>query len=309
MPMPLTPLPETLFGRPFSVREALGSGVPRERLRHAGLVRAAHGLRTPTEPATLAQATTALARILTEPWAWSHETAAELCGLPVPHPWQPGDRLSVMRTSAGGPIRRPQVRGRVGLERRATVERLGMPVVNPYTTWCDLAVEVSRDDAVVLGDAIAAWPVSPDDVRLGLTSWVRLEAEVMHRIGAPGSRRVRTAYLAVRGGSRSPMESLARLCFIDAGLPEPELNLDVLDEGRWVATVDFAWPWARVIVEYQGDHHRTNRRQWQHDLQRLALLQDLGWTVILISSADLATAHARQQLVARVERALGLARG
>lgn len=44
----------------------------------------------------------------------------------------------------------------------------------------------------------------------------------------------------------------------------------------------------RVIVEYEGDHHRTDRRQWQTDIARHRLLEALECRVIRITARDLA---------------------
>jgi very-short-patch-repair endonuclease len=71
-------------------------------------------------------------------------------------------------------------------------------------------------------------------------------------------------------------------------LPEAELNAEVFaEDGHFIARVDFLWREARVVVEYEGDHHRTDRRQWQSDIQRTRLLESIGWRVIRITSADL----------------------
>ena len=304
MPTPLRPLPDAIAAAPFSVQRAVALGVTSRRTRHPSLARPAYGLRTPWDPRTLAEATSALALVLPDPWAWSHETAAELLGLPLPQRWIPGRPLTVMRPIRAGPVRRRGIRGHTGLDQRGAVTVRGMPVVSPPATWCDLAGLLPLDDLVIMGDVVVMRGDSPDDVRMGTTSLVRLEAEVMRRAGTKGVAQARAAFAWVRVGSRSPMETRARLCFIRAGIPEPELNGDIHDDGRWVATGDFLWRSARVIVEYQGDQHRTDRRQWRSDLQRLAILQDLGWRVILMTGADLATATARDAFTTRLARAL-----
>lgn len=307
MPPPRRSLPAGVAGRPFAVSDALQHGASRKQLRHTSLVRTAYGARALLPPATLTEAAQSLAVILPTPWAWSHETAAELLGLPLRRRWCPGAPLSVMRPNASGPVRRPQVQGRLGLERRATVPIAGMPVISPWTTWRDLAARLPRDELVILGDALAAWPLTTEEHHLGLTALVRLEAETLNRRHAPGARAARVALDLVREGSRSPMETRARLLFIDTGLPEPELNGHVVDDGgEWVATVDFVWRVARVVVEYQGDQHRTDRRQWMRDVGRFELLTDLGWRVILMTAADLASYSARAAFLDRLGRALGL---
>ena len=94
------------------------------------------------------------------------------------------------------------------------------------------------------------------------------------------------------------METRARLVFHRSGLPEPELNASVhAEDGHFIARVDFLWRVARVVVEYEGDHHRTDRRQWQHDIARTRLLEALGWRVIRITSSDLWDSRLRRELV------------
>lgn len=64
----------------------------------------------------------------------------------------------------------------------------------------------------------------------------------------------------------------------------------------------FGYLEARVLIEYQGDHHRTDRRQWREDLVRRQLFEDAGHRVIEVS-ADVFDdgCHALAQ---RVRRAL-----
>jgi hypothetical protein len=160
-----------------------------------------------------------------------------------------------------------------------------LPCVHPVTTWVDMAGlrpahgRPTIDDLVVLADAIlAVWPDLHAD----------LAAEVERRKGARGIRALREALLLVRVGSASPMESRARLGFVRAGLPEPELNQNVFDDqGRWLARVDMLWRKQRVVVEYEGDQHRTDRIQWQRDIERTRRLEAAGWRVIRISADDL----------------------
>jgi hypothetical protein len=100
-------------------------------------------------------------------------------------------------------------------------------------------------------------------------------------------------------------ETRARLFFGEIGLPEPVLNADVISsEGLWLGRVDFLWREARVIVEYEGDQHRTDRRQWQHDITRVRDLEDDGWRVVRITSRDLSDRSARTALARRLQRLL-----
>lgn len=41
-----------------------------------------------------------------------------------------------------------------------------------------------------------------------------------------------------------------------------------------------------VGVEYDGDHHRSNRRQYVKDIQRLEMLEGLGWLIVRVVAED-----------------------
>jgi very-short-patch-repair endonuclease len=79
------------------------------------------------------------------------------------------------------------------------------------------------------------------------------------------------------------------------------VNSAVLDGRRFVATPDLSWPWHRVALEYEGDHHRTDARQWHHDITRYSRLQELGWLVFRATATDYRDPSA---IVSRVIRAI-----
>jgi very-short-patch-repair endonuclease len=58
-----------------------------------------------------------------------------------------------------------------------------------------------------------------------------------------------------------------------------------------------------VAVEYDGDHHRSDRGQYVRDQRRLRKLTELGWIIIRVISED-----RPDDVVVRVREAL-LARG
>lgn len=78
---------------------------------------------------------------------------------------------------------------------------------------------------------------------------------------ARGLRRLRTALPLVDPGAASPKESWLRLLLINAGLPAPETQIPVVDHYRTLAVLDMGWEQFMVAVEYDGDQHRTSRRQ------------------------------------------------
>ena len=102
--------------------------------------------------------------------------------------------------------------------------------------------------------------------------------------------------------SDSPPESELRIAFYLAGLPIPLANFPIRVAGKLVASPDLCWPAFRIAVEYEGDHHRTDAKQWHYDIERYARLQELGWLVIRATAADYADPTA---LISRVIRAMG----
>jgi very-short-patch-repair endonuclease len=78
-----------------------------------------------------------------------------------------------------------------------------------------------------------------------------------------------------------------RLVLVNAGLPRPQTQIAVRDgSGTAIAYLDMGWEDAKVAVEYDGDHHRTDRYQYNWDVRRLELLQRLGWIVIRVLAGD-----------------------
>ena len=90
----------------------------------------------------------------------------------------------------------------------------------------------------------------------------------------------------------------------DGGVPAPVPQYTVLDaRGRFVARADFGWPELRTALEYQGDHHRTDRGQWRRDAVRTSELATAGWLVLPVTAHDLYVDPVG--LVRRVRAALG----
>ena len=112
----------------------------------------------------------------------------------------------------------------------------------------------------------------------------------------------------LRPRSNSPMETRSRLLFLRGGLPEPELNvvINAREGGQWLSDSDFVWREQRVAAEFDGDHHRTSRQQWQNDVARTENLQDDGWTVVRLTYPDIMIHPRSSTTVARLRRLLDL---
>jgi hypothetical protein len=154
----------------------------------------------------------------------------------------------------------------------------GLGVTTPERTAFDVGRRGAIRSAVVRLDALArATGFKVDDV-------LRVAKAHPH---TPGLRRLETALDRVDPGSQSPRESYLRLLLIDSGLPRPQTQIPVLGvDGLPAAYLDLGWPESMVGVEYDGDQHRTDRRQYVKDIQRLEMLEQLGWIIVRVVAED-----------------------
>ena len=120
--------------------------------------------------------------------------------------------------------------------------------------------------------------------------------------------RIREALGWVRVGADSAMETRSRLAFVRHGLPEPELNVEVMaaDGSGFLCRSDFLWRDQRVIGEYQGEHHFTSFRRGDDDISRRLLAEDDGWKYLELTRSDLSNPARLRGLVTRLARHLGI---
>lgn len=271
MPHP-DPLPAQLRLGPFRTDEALVLGVPASRLRARDLHAPFHGVRTAAPPDGLRERCRAYAVRMPADQYFSHATAAQLWGLPVPGHVAADPRLHV---STSG--REPHGRGVVG--HRITTADLRfleeLPVVAPAEAWCQLGAVLSGDDLVSAGDRLLGWPRA-------LADEAEIDAAIDRFRGRRGARAVVRARRDLRRGSASDRETRLRLLVVRAGFPEPEANGPIELPGGRTTHGDLVFRRQRTILEYDGDRHRTDRRRFRRDVDRLNALAVAGWLVIRI---------------------------
>ncbi|OBG27157.1 hypothetical protein [Mycobacterium sp. E3198] len=159
----------------------------------------------------------------------------------------------------------------LGDDEVTVVKRL--QVTSVARTAFDLGRHLPRGQALARLDALMrAKPYSFEDVSV-LTKRYK---------GARGLRRLAEVLPLVDGGAASPKESWLRLLLMDAGLPKPTTQIPVSEGWRLVGVLDMGWENYMVALEYEGDQHRTDRRQFVKDIDRLRKLSELGWTVIRV---------------------------
>lgn len=272
MPRPV-PLPQLLELGPFRTGEALLLGVPASRLRAQDLHAPFHGVRTTAASDALVDRCRAYAVLMPAGQYFSHATAAQLWGLPVPESLSRDARLHVST-----PGREPHGRGVQG-HRIASVADLRfveeLPVLAPADAWCQLGSAITGDDLVAAGDRLLGWPEP-------LADEAEIDAAIARFRGRRGARAVALARRRLRRGSASDRETRLRLLVVRAGFPEPEPNGQiVLPDGR-TTHGDLVFRQQRTILEYDGDRHRTDRRRFRRDVDRLNALAVAGWLVIRI---------------------------
>lgn len=139
------------------------------------------------------------------------------------------------------------------------------------------------DDLVAAGDHLVLRPEfqSASDIR-PYSSIDELQEACQGYIG-PGKRNAAKALLDVRQGAESRPETLLRLLLARAGFPEPELNPVLLDAaGNRIGRMDLVFRKQRLVVEYDGDQHRTDSRQYDRDMLKLERLARESWRLVRV---------------------------
>lgn len=241
---------------------------------------------------------------------YSHQTAASVWGGPLPLSFTPAGQTAgaadlELHVSAFGHLPFPRTAGVTG---HRTLQRLteldehdGLRVSSPAATWASLGT-LPLFDLIALGDYFCRrWRAGygrPDVGRepLATVDGLREMVEAGRRRGAA---RLRQSLGAIREDSWSPRESRVRCILVAAGIPEPDLNVDIFDAyGRFLGCVDMVYRAQRVAIEYLGMLHGE---QWAQDVERMAALRAAGWTVIEVTAPLL---KRPEELVARVRAAL-----
>jgi hypothetical protein len=154
----------------------------------------------------------------------------------------------------------------------------GVRVATVARTAFDLGRYQARDRAVARMDALMrAAPFSIEEVLL-LAKRYR---------GARGVKCLKDTLPLVDGGAASPRETWLRLIYIDGGLPKPTTQIPIFDvDGELLRTVDMGWEAFKVLSEYDGDQHRTDRPQYVKDMRVIPKIERLGFIVERVIKED-----------------------
>lgn len=296
------PLPDDFVDGPFHVARAREAGIARSRLRAADLSSPTRGVRRarsddddPDEKTDLTELTPtqrmqrlstrlrddieSYVAAVTPHQFLSHETGLAVLGCPLPYTTAARREVHVsVRRPHPLPRRRGVCGHRLQARNAARWRTGGLPIEHPARMWRQAASHWGLDDLIIAGDFLIhprRRLVTLDDLRLEVAE----AGDVRGLLSA--------ALREIRSGSESPEESRLRLTLTRAGLPEPVLNMNLLDDsGRFVARLDLAYPEYRVASEYDGRGHAEDD-QFAKDADRWDAIRAQRWQHVRILSHHL----------------------
>ena len=203
----------------------------------------------------------------------SHDSAAAVWGLPVPHGHEPSVHVTVPMSrsrwvTTSATVHRRDLRN----DEVTTVD--DRTVTSVLRTVLDLAIVWSVPDAVAAADAaLHAGLITADEL-----------AQVTLLARGRGARRLRVVGSLVDGKAESALESHLRVLIVLAGICAPASQVVVRDDnGVFIARVDFAWPLLRLAVEADGFAYHSDRESYRRDRQRANALRCNDWVVLYYS--------------------------
>jgi very-short-patch-repair endonuclease len=282
--------PSELLGGPFTLAEARRAGLTRSALRGKHWQRLSKGLDSARRPAdTPLQVLQGWLRVLPQGATFAGGTAAWLHGLEV----DPRSPIEVIVGPDKG------VRSRPGLTSRRCVLDIedveivrGLPATTVHRTLIDLCCWRTPVEALVVIDMSIAASLS-DPVEM-----VRYANSTQ---GKAGSARLREL-ARIAEPAESPMETRLRWLLLTAGLPRPQVQVDLRgDHGTFLARADLFYPTAHHVIEFDGANHKE---RVVSDHRRQNALLNAGYRLLRYTTAELKGRP--EVIVAQVQAALGL---
>jgi hypothetical protein len=203
----------------------------------------------------------------------SHDSAARVYGLGVLGR-DPAPVIEMTRAPGGqgGRTGRPGVRVHVAaLPLDHVVSYRGVPLTSVPRTVIDLARILPFAQAVAVADSA---------LNARLTSKGQLSAVTAECPRWPGVKRAREVTEFSDPRAESVLESLSRAAFHQFGLPPPDLQVWVGDDGEVIGRVDFLWRRYRTIGEADGAVKYETPARARAQLDRDARLRAAGYEVV-----------------------------
>lgn len=171
-------------------------------------------------------------------------------------------------------IGRRTIRPGIRLSRVQQLPEARGRIARPTAAWLAACMELDLVQAVAAADWL---------VRLGRASLDELRESAEAATGR-GSRLARQAAELARERVDSPKETRLRLLLVLAGLPEPVCNAKIGTREAPIGRFDLVLDEFMILIEYDGDHHRTDPLQWSRDIARHEAAVKAGYTVIRVTN-------------------------
>jgi hypothetical protein len=172
----------------------------------------------------------------------------------------------------------------------------------PCTSWARTVVDVTGAEG-----RRAAERMIDRAEQLRIFDLRELRRELDHGRGRSGTSDVRAVIGAVTSTlTRNELEERLLAVCDDAGLPRPEVNLEIaLHDGGPHVVADFAWPELGLIVETDGWASHGTRLAFASDRRRDRRLALAAWRVLRFTWHELE--HEPQRVAHELARATALA--
>lgn len=156
------------------------------------------------------------------------------------------------------------------------VQRSGVWCTPPARTACDVARLGAPIDALATLDGALRSATCNRDLLL---------AAVADQRGLRGVGRLGRLIAHADGRAESPMESRMRWRFLEARLPAPDVQVEVV-EGSRRHRLDVGWREQRLGAEFDGLEAHMTRQQLEADRDRHNWLTDRRWTLLHFTAVD-----------------------
>ena len=186
--------------------------------------------------------------------------------------------ISIFRPSGNGRLRNDLAEsGERNLSPSDIIEVSGIAVTTPLRTAWDLGRVRFREQAISGLDAM---------LRLDAFTQEELVQGVGRFRGMRWVTRLRELAPLADGRAASPGESVLRLRWLDCGLPTPEPQVEVRQDGVLIAILDIANRAIRFAAEYDGAEWHSSPEQHKHDRARRAAAERQDWLVLPFIAAN-----------------------
>jgi hypothetical protein len=221
----------------FTVSEAPDLGISPHDLRSRRFSAPTSGVRIDGTDPSLIDRCRAIARVVHPNAAFARTTALRLFGVDIPWQIEDDHAVHIVTPRRGERPQRYAVTSHFcGQKQLDVVERFGLRITSAPQTWLQVAHRLNRNSLVGLGDAMTRRkdPVTTVDA---------LNFLMRETFKMKGLALCREAIDLIRPGTDSPLETDLRLLVVDAGLPEPLVNVPALDDGgQFLALPDLSYP-------------------------------------------------------------------